>query len=590
MEGPMTPILLSAALVLLQLQPVQSQQQPPRGRIEGTILRAGSNEPLAGARVTLSRPGEANRSTNTSNTGPGNSINLFPVPPVPTGTGVASAPPGIPPMPIPPVITDRSGRFSFSDLDAGTFLLSVFLDGYVKQVYGQRVFPGPGTPLTLTAGGVLKDLTIQLMPAGNVGGRLTDNLGKPAVGVPLVLAKAVYNQIGQRSFQQAGVGRTNDRGEYRFYWVTPGRYYLAAGSPQGPPGANAVLGGGGTTSTNESGDSYAFTYYPGTQDLSRAIIIDLRPGGEVVADFMVPKQQLYTIRGRIVDSALGGPPPSASIALAYQSITGSNTMFSRDPIYIPSTGVFELREIVPGPYLLFANTLGGSARTPIEVVNTNVEGVVLSVNTGLTISGRFTVEGGTLPSSGVRVIFAPVVGGSPSTIGNLPINQQPNADGTFRVASVLPGQYRIGTAPLPELYVKQVRLDRTDALAQPVDVVQRGQDAPALDVVFSANVSQIEGIASNTKMQPAAGVQVVLIPDNNRDRIDLYKTATTDQAGHFTLRGVAPGDFKLFAWEDLEAFMYFDPDVVRRAEPSSKAVHVSESSKLSVDVQVVPGN
>jgi hypothetical protein len=83
---------------------------------------------------------------------------------------------------------------------------------------------------------------------------------------------------------------------------------------------------------------------------------------------------------------------------------------------------------------------------------------------------------------------------------------------------------------------------------------------------------------------------VVLIPDGNRDRIDLYKTATTDQVGHFTLRGVAPGDFKLFAWESLEPNAYFDPDVVRGAEPSAKAVRVNESSKLSVNLTVIPAN
>jgi hypothetical protein len=577
-------LVLAAALALAQAQPA------PTGKIEGTIFRTGSNEPLAGVRVTLTRRSEADTGTNMSNTNLGSTINLFQVPPIPTGTGSTSAPTTMPPMPVPPLTTDSAGKFSFSGLEAGTFILSMFSDGYVKQIYGQKVLSGSGTPITLTAGEVLKDLTIQLIPTGNVSGRLVDNLGKPAVGVPLLLLRAVYNQAGTRSFQQAGNLRTNNRGEYSFYWATPGRYYVAAGSPQGPPGGGAFFVNGGAASPNESEDTYAFTYYPGTSELTRATVIDLRPGGDVVADFMVPKQQLYTIRGRIVDPAAAVPPLSASLALAFQSLIGTNTMFSRKTIYIPSTGMFELREIVPGPYILFANTAGGSARAPVEVVNANVEGVVLSVNTGLTINGRVSVEGGTLPSTGVRIQFRPTVGGSTSLVGSLPTNQNPAPDGTFQITNVLPGQYRIVPPTLPELYVKQIRFDRADALNQAVNVEQRGQDAPTLDVVFSANVSQIEGVASNSKMQPAAGVQVVLIPDTNRDRIDLYKTARADQTGRFTLRGIAPGDYKLFAWEDIEPFMYFDPEFVRKAEPSAKAVHVSESSKLSADVQVIAAN
>jgi hypothetical protein len=36
------------------------------------------------------------------------------------------------------------------------------------------------------------------------------------------------------------------------------------------------------------------------------------------------------------------------------------------------------------------------------------------------------------------------------------------------------------------------------------------------------------------------------------------------------MRGVAPGDYKLFAWEGLGNYGYFDPDVLRRAEPLGK--------------------
>jgi hypothetical protein len=485
------------------------------------------------------------------------------------------------------MFTDNGGKFTFTDIEPGTYRLLVFSEGYVRQEYGQRtLIGGQGTPLTLRAGDALKDLNIRLTPAGNVGGRIVENSGKPAVGVPLQLLRAVYNQAGQRTYQPAGGARTNDRGEYRFYWITPGRYYLAGGNPQGVPATPGSTSG----SPNESGDNYALTYFPGVADVSRAIAIDVMPGGEFVADFAVPRQQLYTIRGRVVDPASPGPPAAASLALAYQPITGGNSMFNRNPIYDPSTGAFELRDVLPGPYVVYANTLSGSARAPVEVVNTNIDGIVLVVNGGVTIAGRISVEGGRLPSSGVRIQLRPIVGGAPTLIGNLPSAQTFAPDGTFSLNNVLPGQYRIIPPSLSDFYVKQMRFDRFDALNQIVDVVQRGQDAPLLDVVLSAGVGQVDGDVTNARLQPAAGVTVVLIPETNRERLELFKSVTSDQAGHFAFRGISPGDYKVIAWEEIESNGYFDPDVLRRAESSGKPVRVLESSKQSVSVQVIPAN
>ena len=43
---------------------------------------------------------------------------------------------------------DREGRFAVPGLEAGSYRVSVTAPGYVKQEYGQRVFPGQGTVLT----------------------------------------------------------------------------------------------------------------------------------------------------------------------------------------------------------------------------------------------------------------------------------------------------------------------------------------------------------------------------------------------------------------------------------------------------------
>jgi hypothetical protein len=89
-------------------------------------------------------------------------------------------------------------------------------------------------------------------------------------------------------------------------------------------------------------------------------------------------------------------------------------------------------------------------------------------------------------------------------------------------------------------------------------------------------------------LKPVRGIQAVLVPEQARNRQDLYKTATTDQEGRFTFRGVTPGDYRVFAWEDIEPFAYFDPAVVMQYEAAGKLIHVRESSEESAEVKLIP--
>jgi hypothetical protein len=594
------PSLIAAALVFSQ---PQAPARAATGRIEGVVLQAGTAapQPIGGARISVTKVNSATgvtfqvpgrtEGTSISNFG----ASTFPGMPAagqrgPT-PGTATPPPPAPTaLPVPPVTTDRDGRFAIPNLEEGSYRIRITQPGYVQQEYGQRVFPGQGTLINLVAGQVLKDLTIHLTLTGNVGGRLIDNEGRPAVGAPVQLLKSSYNQAGQRVFQSAGTGRTNDRGEYRFFWATPGRYYIAGGSAAA---SFSFIGGGG--SPNETGDTYLLTYYPGTPDINNATPIDVKSGNDLALDFVAPKQQLYTISGKVVDpnpiASANGTLPAVTLSIAFQTLTGQSGTFTMPSAYDPATGNFTMRDVLPGAYILQAAAPPSSARMPVEVTNSNVEGLAVVVDSGININGRFLVEGGDMPPANtLRVQMRAFSNGQQNFVGAAP-TAPANPDGSFTLPGVLPGQYRISVPPPPsqDFYVKEIRYDRAEALNSPIEVSRRNADFGTMEVILSRNVGQVDGIILDDRTQPVAGVQAVLIPDGAlRTRAELYRTATTDQTGRFTLRGVAPGDYKLFAWEALENFGYFDPDVVRRAEPRGQAVRVTESSKQSIEAKIIP--
>ena len=181
-----------------------------------------NGQPIAGAQLMISR-----LATNAQGT-----LTRVEVTPRPVGTvtrGSASVRTN--------VLTDASGKFLFTELDPGIYRIIATAAGYMRQEYGQRSAAagvGTGTLIDLTSGQNLKDAAIRLTPTGTVRGRLLNDVGQPAVGVPVRLLHYPFDALGNRTLRQVALGTSDDRGEYRLYEILPGRYYLAAGNGAGP--------------------------------------------------------------------------------------------------------------------------------------------------------------------------------------------------------------------------------------------------------------------------------------------------------------------------------------------------------------------
>jgi hypothetical protein len=157
-------------------------------------------------------------------------------------------------------------------------------------------------------------------------------------------------------------------------------------------------------------------------------------------------------------------------------------------------------------------------------------------------------------------------------------------DGTFRIDHVLPGEYRIVSYG-SDYYIKEARFGGIDVLNRPLQF--DGSESRTLDIVVSSALTSLDGKVSGDKLEPVPGALVVLVPDQSNRRIELFKTASTDENGHFTLSNISPGDYTLFAWEALEPYAYFDPELLRQGDGKGMAVHLTESSYRSIDLKVI---
>jgi 5-hydroxyisourate hydrolase-like protein (transthyretin family) len=638
--------------------------RPPatKASIAGVVVNGNTGEPLANVRVTLARtdmnlgafammaagdrpPAEitltaemlallAREMENVAGGGPQDAeLAAFKSLPIAEIHEIIAFPSGdivVVPKSSPPVMTDDRGRFVFNEVDPGSYKLIFSATGFAKQDFGQRTAGGTGVPLRLSGGQSKTDIVMRLMAVGAINGRIRDAAGQPAASVPVTLNRLVYDETGRKSVTAVASTRTDDRGDFRMYYLSPGRYYVSAG---GQPNQNRIpleLTGAAAqyTTSNLIAQNYATTFYPGTPDLAAASPIDIQPSADVGGiDFFVRIQQTYSVRGRVLDPRTGQPPPTAGLSAMNITVNDpfpNPSLATSGPVYRPVDGTFEIRNLTPGMYSITANLPNTSpaARQPqpdlatltpaqqqayfeamqatelarpranaiVNIVNADVDNVVLTIGTSNSVSGRFRFESGTpnvaTPFQYMRVQLKQSTGRTTNNYDNDPRMRPAAADGTFRIDNLWPGEYRLSIPGLPnDFYVKEAKLGDIDVLNSPLRMT--GPQSSTLEVVLSPNVGVIDGIAIDAAGQPVPGAQVVLIP-SNRERTELFRPVSADSSGHFVIPSIAPGDYMLAAWDAIEPYAFFDPELLVQAERQNKPVRVGESSKQNVNVVSIP--
>jgi hypothetical protein len=517
--------------------------------IGGTVVDAVSKQPLKGAEVRLrGTPGAEGTSSQSGS--PPKSAN-----------------------------SDAGGKFVFEGIAAGRYLLLASHGGYVNNNRGD--VSSQGQWLSVAPGQHVNDVVLRLLPGGFIAGHITSEAGKPLRGVSVEAMKFSYQHHGLRELHDVARVPTNEAGEYRIPDLVPGKYYIRAK----PPGSLATKAG--------SDKAYIPLFYPAANDQGHSAALVLRAGEELAGIDMnlVPVHAVH-IRGRVINARSSKPSKEAEVTLL--SDQGETIFLPGRNFSVGGEANFEFQGVPPGSYVVVAQqpsnpqepkTIWG--RTSIEVGDANLEHVEVVVSPGVDVSGRIRIEGKTTPDmSHLVAILEPQEASSLASLTPDIDNPTIEPDGTFIFRDVPEGTYRIRLLPVPAgLYLKSG--GATDVLETGL-TVSRGHSPPPVELVLSTGAGRIDGTVKSGD-QPSPGAWVVLVPDGKqRSQTNYYQPALADQLGRFAMRNVVPGDYTLFAWEQIERGSYLDPDFLGQYEDRGHAVHVEESGHVSVQLDVIP--
>jgi hypothetical protein len=469
--------------------------------------------------------------------------------------------------------TDTNGRFAFTNLPPGEYRLTVACDGFIRQERKKIV--------VATAKRV--DIRFDLESAPTAAGRVFDNYGEPIGNVMVEALRRSYDVRGNPRMTRVATAVTDDRGEYRIFWLDPGEYFFYAGAtvsddPEKPAGA------------------FTTTYYPDVSSPEEAKSLRLEIGREIRVDFRLRRAALWSVRGQTM-LAMTGRSLGASISLTPPAEDPASSRFraqsSSDGRF---PGEFSIGNIGPGSYIVMAKGRfnGQEMMTyerimlrslPYSPVPPRPYEVTLRLNPPLAVNGRLFVDGGEpLDLRDATVTLTSIDPDLPS-----PRSVKTRMDGRFVLNEVVAGSYVVDLTDLPEdFYLKAARFAEDDVLDKPIGLEYRNAGNPLQILVgMDGGHLLVAAYDGNGTLHP--GAQFVLVPDAaRRARREQHRVATAGEDGQAILRGIPPGRYKLFAWEELEENAYLNSDYLRGYETLGIPVTISSGDNVAVSARVIP--
>lgn len=493
------------------------------------------------------------------------------------------------------VVTGEDGRFFFDGLAKGKYALTAQRIGYLTQSFNQH-----GQYSTSIAVGPdldARDLVFRVRPQASISGQVLDEHNEPVRNARVIL----FEQSAPGESERPAVrsrATTDDEGSFYFGHLSPDKYFIAVEAEpwyaQRRPinfarlnhgnsfGNGSAPQGGFSQPTEEEPRSpldvaYPVTYYPGVTDSESAGSIAVAPGEKFTADIVL--QPVPAIHTRIT---LAGPDSKQHFnGDLRQRVMGDAVSGFGAIVMEISPGVVEISGVPPGHYELNLNSYDETGSRPatkgeIDLAAGIEAGSFQVAANPVALTGAVKFDTDEDPPTRASVVLRNRKSGEASVASI-------SDHGEFEIqGGIQPGTYDVTASAFPQALLSELTATGGKVTGHSLEV--KGNAPVKLNVVLTRGLGQITGVALRDD-KPAAGMMIVLAPDDPLHHPQLFRRDQSDSDGTFTLPSVVPGKYTVLAIADGWELNYRSPDVLKPYLSQGTSVQVQAKGKYDVKVK-----
>jgi hypothetical protein len=487
--------------------------------------------------------------------------------------------------------SDSNGGFSIDGVSGGRFTISAQKPGYFGQQEREGSFRAPQI---IEVGPKTDAITITLAPESVISGRLMDPNEQPIESVGVRLIRAI-SRNGKLRWESRGYASSDEDGAFRFANLQPGTYYLSAGPEVSR--ANSMF-----TEPEQPHTGWPGVYYPGVPDIGSAAPIHVAAGQQVEANLTMNRVPLYAVAGMV-----SGIQPAQGVTLQVQSPSGDTlpvaTQFSSD------TGLFDIR-LPAGMYRLRAMSQAGEQQLRAELrisVNKDLTQLHLPLQPAATIpiharmengaqetvqwrgAGRRADAGDEMPPLSVRLLST-----EPGGTDAYSTVKGARGGRSLVILGIEPGRYTAEISPYGGWYVESAQCGNANLLAEDLVITAGGGCSMELSLRNDPGTLSLELKYPDEAAATAGSGAALLVPTHGgTPRIVPYYVRTTKSPQGFSAAGtsssssVAPGEYTVYAFDDINAVEYLNPEAMRPYASQGVPVTISPGETAKVKVQII---
>ncbi len=462
-------------------------------------------------------------------------------------------------------MTGPDGRFEFGDLPPGQVVVLARKPGYYGARNETRRY---GSYITVELGPQSTPMTIKLLPESVIAGHVENSEGEPVEGA-LVRVLTPLMKSGRRQWIPLSQAVTDEDGNFRVASLFTSRFQVEVQANR---------------ARNLSKEGYpAVIYYPGVPDLAAAQPLEVGHGRQLDLQFLIKREPVFKISGTIA----GAEGDDMNVRLRTRS--GEDVVLARS---VSRPGTFEISSVPAGAYVVEGRTRRNKGvnlygELPVNVTG-NTSGLRLTVGPVLPVPITARAESATpSPESAtdaatversLRVQFRSL---DSAFRDNQSSFEMRDNSPVLEARDLLPGSYAVEVNAWGRWYAQSARSGSVNLLREPLVVPGNGH-VPPIDLLLRDDGATVSGTVKAPSPEAAT---VLIVPDFAPMQTPL--TLNPDHAGHFSAVNLAPGSYKIYAFDSVEQLEYANPLVLREYDARSARVNLSAAGAADVSLDLI---